>query len=138
MERYFMSAQEAVGLILSVTAHEAVDDGVYVMEMGAPLSIMDLGREMIRGSGKAIAIEITGLRPGEKLKEQLFDDYETQSPTALPGVFRVATTAAQAFVTAADVAHLESLARSMDDAVVRQRIFSFLDLCLGRTDAAAG
>jgi O-antigen biosynthesis protein WbqV len=138
MERYFMSAQEAVGLILTVTAHDDLGDGVYFMEMGAALSIMDLGREMIRGSGKAIGIEITGLRPGEKLKEQLFDVHETQALTVLSGVFRVAPTAAEAFVTAADVAHLESLARGMDDAVVRQRIFGFLDLCLGRTDSAVG
>jgi FlaA1/EpsC-like NDP-sugar epimerase len=47
MERYFMSAQEAVGLILTVTAHDDLGDGVYFMEMGAALSIMDLGREMM-------------------------------------------------------------------------------------------
>lgn len=127
MERFFMTAEEAVGLILSVTAHDDVGTGAYFMEMGAPISIMDLGQEMIRSSGKDIAVEITGLRQGEKLKEQLADDYETIAATTLPGVFRVTPAAAEAYVTSADVAHLEAMARTMDSALVRQRVFAYLD-----------
>lgn len=139
MERYFMSSAEAVGLILSVTA---LDDGeaagAYYMEMGAPVSIMELGRELIERAGKPVDIEITGLRPGEKLKEQMFDEYEAVASTALPNVFRVTPVAADAYVTSADVAHLESLSRTMDDAVVRQRVFAHLDERLQREDRAAG
>lgn len=139
MERFFMSAREAVGLILSVAA---IDDagpmGAYFMEMGAPVSIMDLGRDLIRSSGRDIGIEITGLRPGEKLKEQLFDEYEAVAPTALPGVFKVSPTAPDAYVTSADVAHLEAVARTMDNAVVRQRVFAHLDERLAREERAAG
>lgn len=138
MERYFMSAEEAVGLILSVTA---LDDGdaaaSYYMEMGAPVSIMDLGRKLIERAGKPVDIQITGLRPGEKLKEQMFDDYETVAATALPHVFRV-TPAADAYVTSADVAHLDAVSRTMDDAVVRQRVFAHLDERLQREELAAG
>jgi O-antigen biosynthesis protein WbqV len=137
MERFFMSAQEAVGLILSVTALEG-ETGAYFMEMGAPVSIMEIGRDLIRNSGKEIAVEITGLRQGEKLKEQLADDYETIAPTPLPGVFRVAPQAADAYVTSADVAHLESVARAMDNAIVRQRVFAHLDDRLHRQERAAG
>lgn len=141
MQRFFMTANEAVGLILSVTA--ANDDamqgaGAYFMEMGEPVSIMDIGREMIRRSGRDIAIEITGLRPGERLSEQLSDDHEAITPTALPGVFRIAPLAADAYVTSADVAHLETVARTLDAAVVRQRVFAHLDQRLRRDDRAAG
>jgi O-antigen biosynthesis protein WbqV len=138
MERYFMSAQEAVGLILSVTALEDRAAGSYFMEMGEPISIMDLGRDMISGSGKAIDIEITGLRSGEKLKEQLVDEYDAVAPTALPGVFRVTPEASDAYVTSADVAHLETVARTMDNPIVRQRVFAHLDERLRREERAAG
>jgi FlaA1/EpsC-like NDP-sugar epimerase len=139
MERYFMSPQEAVGLILSVTALDDGDAaGAYYMEMGAAVSIMELGRKLIEQAGKPVDIAITGLRPGEKLKEQMFDEYETAAPTALPDVFRVTPAAADAYVTSADVAHLETVARTMDNALVRQRVFAHLDERLQREDLAAG
>ncbi|QGZ96541.1 SDR family NAD(P)-dependent oxidoreductase [Terricaulis silvestris] len=138
MERFFMSVQEAVGLILSVTAYGDEGAGTYFMEMGAPISIIELGRDMIRASGKEIAVEITGLRPGEKLKEQLADECEAITPTTLPGVFRVTPIAEDAYVTAADVAHFEALARTMENAVVRQRVFACLDQRLQRPARVAG
>jgi len=140
MERFFMSSQEAVGLILSVIALEDAENmaASYYMEMGAPVSIMELGRELIERAGKAVDIEITGLRPGEKLKEQMFDQYETAAATALENVFRVTPIAADAYVTSADVAHLENVARTMDNAIVRQRVFAHLDKRLRREELAAG
>lgn len=141
MERFFMSVEEAVGLILTVTAHsdpEADSVGSYFMEMGDAVSILELGKRLIRASGRDIDIEITGLRPGEKLKEQMFDEYETASTTDLPRIFRVAPTAADAYVSSADVAYLESMARSLDDGVVRQRVFAHLDERLHRRQLAAG
>lgn len=137
MQRYFMSPDESVGLILSVTA---VDDaeGCYILEMGAPTSILELGREMIRHAGKEIEIRITGLRPGERIKEQLSDEAETLAPSTLPGVFRVTPHSADAHVTSADIAHLEAMARTMDDPIVRQRVLAFLDQRLQRDDRAAG
>jgi len=137
MERFFMSPEEAVGLILSVTALEQ-EQGAYFMEMGEPVSILDLGRELIALSGKPIGIEFTGLRPGEKLREQLIDDYEAAAPSALPNVFRVTPKAADAYLTSADVAHLETVARTMENAVVRQRVFAHLDERLRRQERAAG
>jgi O-antigen biosynthesis protein WbqV len=141
MQRFFMTANEAVGLILTVAAADdpgGDNAGAYFMEMGAPVSIMQLGRELISRSGRDVEIEITGLRPGERLREQLFDEYENVSPSMLPGVFRIAPMAAEAHVTTADVAHLETVARSFDDAVVRQRVFAHLDERLRRTQRAAG
>jgi FlaA1/EpsC-like NDP-sugar epimerase len=137
MQRYFMSLEQAVDLLLSVTA---LDDegGVYFMEMGEAVSILEMGREMIARSGKDVPIEIVGLRPGEKLNEELFDEYEHVSSTSLPGVFKVAPLSAQAHVTASDLAQLETLARSTEDAVVRQRVFAHLDARLGRDEPAVG
>lgn len=141
MQRFFMTANEAVGLILSVAC---IDDGgagavsAYFMEMGDPISIMELGRDLIRRSGRDVPVEIMGLRPGERLAEQLFDDYEQVSPSALPGVFRIAPVASDAYVTSADVAHLETAARTFDNPVVRQRLFAHLDERLRRAERAAG
>jgi FlaA1/EpsC-like NDP-sugar epimerase len=140
MERYFMSPEEAVGLILSVTALDDGESGAasYYMEMGEPVSIVDLARDMIRESGKPIDIKITGLRAGEKLKEQLFDEYEAAAPTALGDVYRVSPIAADAYVTSGEVNYLETIARTMEPALVRQRVFAHLDERLQREELAAG
>ncbi|MGE0742055.1 MAG: SDR family NAD(P)-dependent oxidoreductase [Hyphomonadaceae bacterium] len=139
MERFFMSADEAVSLILSAAAaKDATNAATYYMEMGASISILDMGRQMIAESGRDVEIKFTGLRPGEKLKEQLFDDYEHAEATSLPNVFSVTPHSADAYVTGADIAHLESIARTMDNAVVRQRVFAHLDERLGREDKIAG
>ncbi len=141
MQRFFMTAGEAVGLILSVTAVEdpgAGGVGAYFMEMGEPISIMDIGRELIRRARRDIPIAITGLRPGERIAEQLFDELELVSPSALSGVFRVAPAAADVYVTSADIAQLESMARTFDHAVVRQRVFAHLNERLQRVERAAG
>jgi FlaA1/EpsC-like NDP-sugar epimerase len=137
MERYFMSSEEAVGLILSVTALED-GRGAYFMEMGEPVSILELGRDLIANSGKVIGIEFTGLRPGEKLSEQLTDDYDQIEPSSLPNVFRISPASADAYMTTADVAHLEAVARTMENAIVRQRVFAHLDERLNREERAAG
>jgi O-antigen biosynthesis protein WbqV len=136
MERYFMTTGEAVGLILSVAALN--ERGVYFLEMGAPVSILELGKELLRKAGKPMELTVTGLRPGEKLKEQLFDESEAISPTHLQDVFRVSPLSEQAYMTRADVANLEAVARTMDNAHVRQSVFAHLDERLGRAWRSAG
>jgi FlaA1/EpsC-like NDP-sugar epimerase len=141
MERFFMSLDAAVGLILNVIALDDPDGkglAAYFMDMGEPVSVLELGREMIDRSNKPISVKFTGLRSGEKLKEQLYDEYETVAPTARSGVFRVAPSSPDAYLTSADVAHLETIARTMENAVVRQRVFAYLDERLGRESQAAG
>jgi FlaA1/EpsC-like NDP-sugar epimerase len=91
--RYFMLVGEAVELVLHALAHGVQRDPprgeVYVLDMGEPIRIADLARHMIRLAGKEpgrdVAIEFTGLRPGEKLTEELFDTGEIRRP-ALGGV----------------------------------------------------
>jgi FlaA1/EpsC-like NDP-sugar epimerase len=137
MERFFMSVEEAVGLILSVTRGEG-GSGAQFMEMGDPVSILELGREMIARSGRKIGVAFTGLRPGEKLKEDLFDAAETVISADLPGVFRVAPRNAGAALSTAEVNELERVARGSDDSVVARKVFACLDARLGREERAAG
>ncbi|MGE0251257.1 MAG: polysaccharide biosynthesis protein [Dongiaceae bacterium] len=89
--RYFMSIEEAVALILQAAAmpdQETVPRGsIFVLEMGQPIKIADLAKLMIRLAGAPdMTITFTGLRPGEKLHEELFYAFEESVPTTVPGV----------------------------------------------------
>ena len=81
--RYFMSIPEAAQLVLQAGAMGHGGE-IFVLDMGDPVKITDLARDMIRLSGLAddeIRIEFTGLRPGEKLFEELLADSEATLPT---------------------------------------------------------
>jgi len=88
--RYFMLIPEAAQLVLQagLMAVRAAEGGrVFVLDMGEPVKIIDLARDMIRLSGFSedeIKIEFTGLRPGEKLYEELLADGEATLPTPHP------------------------------------------------------
>lgn len=87
--RFFMTIPEAVELVLqSLTIGEGGE--VFVLDMGEPVRIVDLAKNMIRLSGLVegddIQIEYTGLRPGEKMHEILNDQQEHLLPTAIPKV----------------------------------------------------
>ena len=139
MERYFMSSDQAVEMILRVVAHRGgAQAGAYVMDMGEPTSILALSRAMIAASGRNIDIAITGLRPGEKLREELFDAFESVCESGLAGVYEVAPASPDAYLTSGDVGVLEEMARGMDDEIVRHRVFAFVDGCLGRAARRAG
>jgi FlaA1/EpsC-like NDP-sugar epimerase len=89
MIRYFMTVPEAVSLILQAGAM-AEDYGTYVLEMGRPVAITDLARKMIDIMGAPhVKIKFIGLRPGEKLKEELSEEGEQTLPTDHPMVFQL-------------------------------------------------
>ena len=92
--RYFMTTGEAVELVLQASAVGARVDSppgrIFVLEMGEPVRIVDLARQMIRLAGRRpdqdVKIEFTGLRPGEKLDEELFHAGEPLTPSGVPGI----------------------------------------------------
>ncbi|MBX6744371.1 MAG: polysaccharide biosynthesis protein [Acetobacteraceae bacterium] len=100
MRRYFMTVREAVGLVLQASVigaedradqpPELAEGGIFVLDMGKPVKIVDLARRMIRLAGlrpdQDVEIRFTGLRPGEKLYEELFHGQEPPRPTAFPGL----------------------------------------------------
>jgi O-antigen biosynthesis protein WbqV len=93
-----MTVREAVGLVLqasvvgiSEAALPGADQGgIFVLDMGKPVRIVDLARQMIRLAGlrpdRDVPIVFTGLRPGEKLFEELFHGREPPVPTGHPGL----------------------------------------------------
>jgi FlaA1/EpsC-like NDP-sugar epimerase len=90
MKRYFMSIPEAVQLVLQAAALSEGGD-VLTLDMGEPVSIMDLARKVIRLSGRVpgrdIEIVVSGVRPGEKLVEDVRDEGEERLPSAHPEIF---------------------------------------------------
>jgi FlaA1/EpsC-like NDP-sugar epimerase len=90
MRRYFMTIPEACQLVLQA-AQMSTAGGIYVLDMGTPVKIVDLARDLIALNGlrvgEDIAIEFTGMRPGEKLFEELSTDGENFEKTAHPKVF---------------------------------------------------
>jgi FlaA1/EpsC-like NDP-sugar epimerase len=96
--RYFMTIPEAARLVLQAAAI-GESGQVLVLDMGEPVKIVDLARDLIRLSGhtvEEIGIEFTGLRPGEKMYEELLADADETVPTSVPRlrVARIAATLA--------------------------------------------
>lgn len=89
--RYFMSVSEAAGLILQA-AFQGRGGEIFVLDMGDPVKIVDLARELIRLSGleegRDMEIRFTGLRPGEKMFEELRYDHESAEKTACQRLWR--------------------------------------------------
>jgi FlaA1/EpsC-like NDP-sugar epimerase len=92
MKRYFMTIPEAVHLVLQASAMSLGGEN-YILDMGQPVRIVDLAEDLIRLSGlepgKDIEIVFTGIRPGEKLTEDLWDTGFAYSPTAHPDIHQV-------------------------------------------------
>jgi O-antigen biosynthesis protein WbqV len=144
MQRFFMTIPEAAQLVLHATATcaegaEASHARLFLLEMGEPVRIMDLARQMIalsgRTPGKDIEIEITGLRPGEKLTEALLDETERSLPCA-PKVMEVVSSSALR-VTANHLLDLEGLADRGDVEDVRRALFDLVAQIRGEKPGAA-
>jgi FlaA1/EpsC-like NDP-sugar epimerase len=98
MQRYFMTVREAVGLVLQASVigvgdaalPPGLDGGIFVLDMGKPVKIVDLARQMIRLAGLRpdldVEIRFTSLRPGEKLYEELFHGKEPPVATGYAGL----------------------------------------------------
>lgn len=118
MTRFFMTIPEAVGLVLQAGAL-AQGGEIYVLDMGKPMKIIDLARNLIRLSGFEpdvdIPIKIVGLRPGEKLYEELTNTGEETEPTAMPKITKVTTEAPPVGWPGAKLEELRQAALLADD-----------------------
>ena len=89
MTRYFMTIPEASQLVLQAGAYGKGCE-IFALDMGEPIRILDLAKDLIRLSGmRNIDIVFTGLRPGEKLHEELYHDDAEHLPTMHPKIFAV-------------------------------------------------
>ena len=133
IERYFMTIPEAVQLVLHATAHSAGQSGgplgVFVLDMGKPVKIIDLARQLIglygKVPGKDIEIEVTGLRPGEKLFEELIDSSEVAEMCG-QSLMCVTDRIKGARMTEKTVQELERVARTGDNVAARTLLFEIL------------
>ncbi|MEM6625071.1 MAG: nucleoside-diphosphate sugar epimerase/dehydratase [Pseudomonadota bacterium] len=135
VERYFMTIAEAVQLVLHAAALSVrrphTSNGVFVLEMGRPVKIVDLATQMAElygyQLGRDIGIEFVGLRPGEKLREELVDEGETAAATECPGIQEVTGGTSDARIAGNVVDELESLAQRGDAVRVVKRLNALLD-----------
>jgi O-antigen biosynthesis protein WbqV len=122
MRRYFMTVREAVELVLQASAYGSAHPNgrgrIFVLDMGEPVRIVDLARNMIRLAGlrpdKDIRIEFTGLRPGEKLFEELLSEGETPTQTEADGVFQASPRVIDHALINRTMGELEQAARAGD------------------------
>jgi O-antigen biosynthesis protein WbqV len=121
MTRYFMTVREAVELVLEASARGGGESGgIFVLEMGEPVRILDLARQMIRLAGlrpdEDIEIAFTGLRAGERLHERLFNEFETLTATGNTGVMLARSRAVDLDALLGDLDALEQAAKARDTA----------------------
>lgn len=130
MTRYFMTVKEAVELVLQ-SATAALDDAqtkgkIFVLDMGDPVRIVDLARQMIRMAGlrpdEDIRIDFVGLRPGEKLFEELLHSDETIVASGYPGLKLAAPRAGELEALVASLNDLEGSARNRNRSAALDRI----------------
>lgn len=129
IKRYFMSIPEAVRLVLQTGAFASRGE-VFVLDMGEPVYIYDLACDLIRLNGLVpevdIPIEITGLRPGEKLFEELRYDKEKVDKTAHEGVFVNKLQEIDRKKFDEQLEKLRTLAMSEDEKTTEEQIFTMV------------
>jgi FlaA1/EpsC-like NDP-sugar epimerase len=119
--RYFMTVAEAAHLVIQAGTLGSRGE-VYLLDMGEPVKILDLARQMILLSGATedtVPIKITGSRPGEKLFEELKTDSETIEKTPLRKIYRCSVGAIDSVQLQSTLEQLESLVHAKDGAGVR-------------------
>ena len=126
MTRFFMSIPEAVQLVLQAAAL-AHDREVYMLDMGEPVRILDLAHRMISLAGYRVGVdvevEITGLRPGEKLTEQLSTPEECPHPTEHPKIVELNPPLLPPEVVRGAIVRLATAVADRDDGSVKRLVF---------------
>ncbi len=120
MIRYFMLIPEAAQLVIQAGALGQGGE-IFVLDMGEPVRILDLAHDLIRLSGlrvgEDIEVQITGLRPGEKLFEELYDSAETHQRTPHPKIMVAASARRNLLQVIADMRRLEELVDQPNEVV---------------------
>ena len=127
MTRFFMTIPEAAWLILDAATMGRNGD-LFVLDMGEPVRVMDLARDLIRLAGRdpdSHPIETVGLRPGEKLHEELFYDIESVERTESANVRRAKSSAPPVDVRD-EVRRMLALANGGDEALLRRVILGYV------------
>ena len=132
--RFFMTIPEAARLVLLAGAYAEGGD-VFVLDMGKPIKIIDMARRMIELSGQrvkkngeigGIAIEVTGLRPGEKLYEELLIDGENLQPTPHGKIMRAHENYLSEIETAAMFKDLREAIATGDKDRLRRNVIKYV------------
>jgi FlaA1/EpsC-like NDP-sugar epimerase len=145
VSRYFMTIREAAQLILQSGAMGQGGE-VYVLDMGTPVKIIDMARDLIRLSGLEpdvdIKIEFIGLRPGEKLHEELISEDENTQPTSHPKILMLKGGTCDLNLLNGQIRELNALSRFQDPERIRSKLqeivsdYSPADNGVSRTRAA--
>jgi FlaA1/EpsC-like NDP-sugar epimerase len=133
--RYFMTILEAASLVIEASVM-ARDGETYVLDMGEPVAIEELVHRYAKILGTSATIAYTGLRPGEKLHEELYDDAESRSSTAHPRIWQMSALDS----TPVDIGlALRSLSNAVDAApqTIRQMLWSMMPSGAMRKTAVA-
>jgi FlaA1/EpsC-like NDP-sugar epimerase len=134
MKRYFMTIREAVELVLAASAlgsgQKDQAGKIYVLDMGEPVLILDLAKQMIRLAGRVpeedIAITYTGLRPGEKLFEEIFHGSEKLGQTSQSGIFLAAPRVNELADVTSEIKTLSNAIETNDQESARAVIFNLV------------
>lgn len=120
MVRYFMLIPEAAQLVIQAGTMGQGGE-IFVLDMGEPVRIMDLAQDMIRLSGLRVGddveIEVTGLRPGEKLYEELYNDREQHQPTEHSKIMVATGQPPQLLQVLNDIRHLGDVVNAPNETV---------------------
>lgn len=138
VERFFITIPEAVQLVLHAAALRCAGSKnglrTFVLEMGKPVKIIDLARQMIELNGQIpgidIEIKITGLRPGEKMTEELIDESELAQP-CVPGINEIKSLWPERLMDRRDVQRVAELAQLGNARGVYQAVFECLSSVRG-------
>jgi FlaA1/EpsC-like NDP-sugar epimerase len=129
MRRYFMTIPESVQLVLQAGAM-GIGAEVFLLDMGEPVKVVDLATDLIRLSGlepgRDIQIKFTGMRPGEKLYEEMFFSNEEAHPTDHPKILRAKKSGLQATVPAQIAALIEATLEGQSSDALRARLQSIV------------
>ena len=131
IKRYFMLIPEAVNLVL-IAASSGRDGKIFVLDMGEQIKIVDLAENIIRLSGfiphKEIKIEYTGLRPGEKLFEELFDKSENVIPTSHEKIREIIPAVPEIEILNEHLIRLQQLVQGNSDNDIRAEVLKIVQI----------